>query len=534
MQEFIQFLHWDYILGGFALFLFGIYFMGEGLKNIAGEKLHYYIHKYTDRTWKGMIVGAAITFFIQSSSATTAIVITFVRANLLSMRQAIGVIVGANIGTTTTALLIGLHMDQYALYFIFLGVLLLLFTNRNKLFYAGQILIGFGTLFLGCSFMGNELYRLQEITQFEQFAQIMKQQPLLGLLSGTLMTSVVQSSSVVISMMQNLYSANVFSLAAALPFVFGSNIGTTITAVLAAIGGNKQSKQTAFIHVCFNLTGGLFFMILMEPCIQFLQYIQDTFAISSYMTIAIAHVLFNVTTAILIYPFLPFIASRIEKYFPAKEEKLLSFDEKLAHALPTSAFNISKQACVKMGEMLQESMQYSFSFYQNSAFSFQQLQQSISSIHKAQKQIADYLIRIIHQTMAQEVIDHSIFYLQTIKTYDHITSLLERLSLYQQQILDQQSQFNSTALKDMEEMFSVNEQMLELSLQYLITQKESFRKELLDQKNYLDLTEEKARQRHFRRLSTHKEQDAVTISLFIDMISTLKEIGSQISETIKK
>ena len=173
-------ISWDFIIGGLALFLFGIQFMGDGLKSIAGEKLRDYIDKYTNKPWKGILVGTIITVFIQSSSATSAIAIGFVRAGLMSLEQSVGIIIGANIGTTITAFLIGLKVETLALYFVFLGVLITLFAKRKKQTYMGQIVLGFGLLFFGLRLMGDELSKLGELDFFANLATTMQDQPILG------------------------------------------------------------------------------------------------------------------------------------------------------------------------------------------------------------------------------------------------------------------------------------------------------------------------------------------------------------------
>ena len=236
-------IRWDSIIGGLALFLFGIEFMGDGLKSIAGSKLSDYIDKYTNKPWKGMLVGAIITVFIQSSSATSAIAISFVRAGLMTLEQSVGIIIGANIGTTVTSFLIGLKVEAFALYFVFLGVLVFLFAKRKKIVYGGQILLGFGMLFFGLRLMGDELSMLGQTEMFASLAAAMAKQPILGLLTGVVMTALVQSSSAMIGIVQKIYDAGALSLTAALPLVLGANIGTTITAVIASIGGSISAKD---------------------------------------------------------------------------------------------------------------------------------------------------------------------------------------------------------------------------------------------------------------------------------------------------
>lgn len=538
MDSFLQIVHWDYILGGFALFLFGIYFMGEGLKNSVGEKLQYYISKYTSTPWKGMLVGTGITFFIQSSSATTGIVIGLVRARLLTMKQAVGVIIGANIGTTATSLMIGLNLDQYALYFIFLGVICMLFMKQKKAHYLGKIILGFGILFLGCTLMGNELLRFESLQEFQKVASAMKDRPFISMLVGAFMTAIVQSSSVVISSMQSFYSMDIFSLYAALPFIFGSNIGTTITAVIASLGGSKQSKQTACVHVLFNLSGGLLFMLLIEPFVQILTYIETSFIIQPSLLIALSHLLFNLTTAFIIYPFIPYIVTLIQKIIPDDEqvqEEIISFrlDTKLVDQLPSSALNISRQACVKMGELFLEGITECHLYYINNEDKNSACSHKIHLIHKAQKEIAAYLVQITHQTMSQEVIDDSIHYLNIIKCYDYSVDLMKHLLDYQQEVIKTHAVYHENAKRDIDEMFLTLQQMSEIALQFLIKADEISKREMQDLNNYLNLIEEKARLRHYHRLSNKEEKSAIIISSFIDIISTLARIGNQLHEITK-
>ncbi|MGL5540249.1 MAG: Na/Pi cotransporter family protein, partial [Erysipelotrichaceae bacterium] len=273
-------IQWDLIIGGFALFLFGIEFMGNGLKSIAGDRMRDYIDKYTSKPWMGIIIGALVTTFIQSSSATTAITIGLVRAGLMRLDQAVGIIMGANIGTTVTAFLIGLKVEKYALYFVFIGVLLFIFSKRKKTKYLGEIVLGFGILFFGLKLMGDELKLIGKLPEFQDFAVLMAQQPILGLLGGTLMTGLVQSSSAVIGIVQKLYDSGAISLAAAIPFVYGSNIGTTITAIFAALGGTLASKRAAGVHVLFNVGGTILFMFLIDPMVTLLTWMAGEFGLN--------------------------------------------------------------------------------------------------------------------------------------------------------------------------------------------------------------------------------------------------------------
>ena len=315
-------ISWDFIIGGLALFLFGIQFMGDGLKSIAGEKLREYIDRYTNKPWKGILVGSIITVFIQSSSATSAIAIGFVRAGLMSLEQSIGIIIGANIGTTVTAFLIGLKVETLALYFVFLGVLITLFAKRKKQTYMGQIVLGFGLLFFGLRLMGDELSKLGQMDFFTTLATTMQNQPILGFISGTLMTAVVQSSSAVVGIIQKIYDSGAMTLTAALPFVFGSNIGTTVTAVFASIGGSTSAKRAAAVNVLFNTIGSVIFMFLLTPYVDFIAFLSDKYSISPMMQIAIAHILRTIVISILAYPCINLMVRVIKKIIPGEEERI--------------------------------------------------------------------------------------------------------------------------------------------------------------------------------------------------------------------
>lgn len=251
----LQDIQWDMILGGFGLFLFGIKFMGDGLKSLAGDKLRDYIDKYTSKPLMAIVIGALVTIMIQSSSATTAITIGLVRAGLMRLEQAAGIVMGANIGTTVTAFLIGLKVEQFALFFVFAGGVVISFAKRKKSRTVGEIVMGFGLLFYGLRIMGDSLSMLKDMPEFIAFAEMMGRQPLLALLAGTVLTALIQGSAATIGVVQKLVEAGAMSMSAALPFVFGSNIGTTITGVFAAIGGSLAAKRTAGLHTLFNVIG---------------------------------------------------------------------------------------------------------------------------------------------------------------------------------------------------------------------------------------------------------------------------------------
>ncbi|MEG1066012.1 MAG: Na/Pi cotransporter family protein [Erysipelotrichaceae bacterium] len=524
-------VQWDLIIGGFALFLFGIQYMGDGLKSIAGDKLRDIIDKYTSKPWKGILIGALITLFIQSSSATTAIAIGFVRAGLMRLDQAIGVIMGANIGTTITAVLIGLNIEKFALYFVFVGVLIVVFSKRKKTTYAGQILLGFGLLFFGLKLMGDQLSLFGQFPQFESFATAMADQPLLGLLAGTVMTGVVQSSSAVIGIIQKLYDAGAITLVAALPFVFGSNIGTTVTAVIAALGGSLASRRAAGVHVLFNVTGTVIFMCLLYPLVALINTLTVDFAITPMMQIALAHIIFNITTTIVAYPFIGTMVAVIKKVIRGDEQerievKLDDLNPKLANELPAGALGISKQATLKMGELSIEAINATKEYFNTGSSKHNDIaHQYEDAINSLDNKITEYLMVIAHQSLGQHDTDELIENLQVIKNIERIGDIAMNLAEFYEMAYDEKGKFSDAAKKDVNDMYEVVNEMIKMALEAFDTKDENIVHRLEDRENYLDLIEEKARQRHFKRMATDECRTAITGSVYVDILGNLERIG---------
>ncbi len=307
-------VNWTSILVGLSLFLFGIDYMGEGLKSLSESRLTQLIKTSTSHPLKGIVTGAGITALIQSSSATTAITISLIRAELMTFQQAIGIIMGANIGTTVTAFIVGLDISAYAVYFIIIGVIMSFIIKKKLL---AQIVFGIGCLFYGLELMSSQL---QIIAKIPEISELMKQtiNPFAALITGLLVTCAIQSSSAFIAIVQKLYEMHAISLFVAIPFLLGSNIGTTITAVLAAVGGNHHVKQAAFFHVIFNVCGTIVFMILLDPFYHLLVSLSLLKSLYPAMLLAVIHGFFNIMTTLMLYPFIRRVALLVEKMFPDK------------------------------------------------------------------------------------------------------------------------------------------------------------------------------------------------------------------------
>ncbi|MDE7161686.1 MAG: Na/Pi symporter, partial [Anaeroplasmataceae bacterium] len=301
------------VLGGLGLFLYGINQMGDSLKAVAGNKLKSIIEKTTNTPIKGVLGGTVVTAVIQSSSGTTALTVGLVRAGLMTFPQAIGVILGANIGATITSFFIGLNIEKYALLFVGIGALMIFFIKHEKGSEIGKIIFGFGMLFFGLDTMGNALNDILKAyeNQSYQLFTFISDYPILGLIIGTALTALVQSSSAIIGILQTLYSQGFIGMFGAIPIMLGCNIGTTITACVACIGGGVQAKRTAFVHVMFNVIGAILFMALLWPFSQLMEIIEGSMLSGlgpkPKMSIAVAHLIFNFITTFIMFFLIKFL-----------------------------------------------------------------------------------------------------------------------------------------------------------------------------------------------------------------------------------
>ncbi len=308
------------LLGGLALFLYGMQMMSNGLEDAAGDKMKQILEKLTSNRFLGVIVGAGITAVIQSSSATTVMVVGFVNSGMMTLRQAVWIIMGANIGTTITGQLIALDVGMIAPLFAFIGVSMIVFLKSPKIHHIGKILAGLGVLFIGMDMMGAAMAPLEGS---EEFISLMTRfsNPVLGILAGMIFTAVIQSSSASVGILQTLATNGLIAFPSAVYVLFGQNIGTCITAVLASIGTNKSAKRTTIIHLMFNVIGTIVFTTLCMT-LPITGFVEDITPGKPAAQIANMHTLFNITTTLLLLPFGNYLATLATKILPdGKDEE---------------------------------------------------------------------------------------------------------------------------------------------------------------------------------------------------------------------
>ena len=338
------------LLGGVGLFLYAIKLISDSLQLIAGERMRNIIGMFTKTPLLGVILGAGVTIVIQSSSATTVMTVSFVEAGLMTLTQAIGVIMGANIGTTVTGQILAFKVKDFAYLFIMVGILLMFVCKSKTWKHTGEGLFGFGLLFIGMQTMESSMAFLKDRQDiFLMFAH----NPLLGLVAGAALTLLIQSSSATVGLTIALGSQGLLPLEAAIPIIFGDNIGTTITAVLAALGTGRAARQAAASHVMFNLIGICVWLPLMPFYIGFIEASSSSIG----HQIANAHSLFNICNTLLFLPFVRPFAALVRKIFPdaphldTRDTKYL--DPNLLQRTPVVAVSAVRRECRAMGELLQ-------------------------------------------------------------------------------------------------------------------------------------------------------------------------------------
>ena len=342
--------------------------LGEGLQKVAGERLRHIIGLLTTNPFMGILVGMAVTALIQSSSATTVMVVGFVSAGLMTLKQAMGVIMGANIGTTVTAWLVTIDIGDYALPIIALGFILFFFIKPKKIKYIGQIIFSFGLLFFGLNIMGDIMAPLSKSREIENIMLQVGGNKWLGMLIGTVVTAVIQSSSATIAVLQKLASQTtasgeaLISLDAAIPIMFGCNIGTTITALLASIGASVNAKRAAITHTFIKVLGTSIFIWLIIPLKQLVNLIMGNLYSPAGMdtAIAISHTVFNVSTTILFLPLIPLLVKLVTSFYKGKDEltekTLIYIGDKISS--PTVAMEMVKKEMLRMGKIVQKMLSH--------------------------------------------------------------------------------------------------------------------------------------------------------------------------------
>lgn len=538
---------WQYILfnfvGGLGLFLFGIKYMSSGLQASAGDRMRLILEKGTKNPIRGVFTGALVTALIQSSSGTTVLTVGLVNAGLLPLRQAIGVIMGANIGTTITAYLIGFKIKEYALPILAIGVILLLFSKKKKVIYFGEIAFGFGALFFGMDVMGQGLMHLKDAPFFLDMMINIDNNPVMGVLVGIVFTAVVQSSSATIGVLQELANQGVITYTQAIPILFGDNIGTTITAFLAGIGASVAAKRASLIHFMFNLMGTIIFLplFLLGFFVPFVIFMTNAIsgilpgsegvweALNIKMQIAQTHGVFNITNTLIQLPFVAAFAVIVSKLIPGDESAITARPEylepRLLDNIPVAIANAGRET-LRMGRITSEIYDHAIEYFFNrKEADKRQALHNEDVVDQLEEKITNYVLEATASQNLNDIMsDRSHAILHAVSDFervgDHSINLIE-LTDY---VIEHKIPFSGAALNDLLEMMNKVHQIFLKSLEAFKTEDYDLAREVLRNDDVIDEMEQTLRKGHIFRLN---KETCIGSSgaIYIELLSNLERIG---------
>jgi len=541
------------LLGGLVMFLYGMEKMSEGLKKSAGSGMRNILSALTNNRFIGLAVGAFVTMVIQSSSATTVMLVSFAQAQLISFGQSLSVILGANIGTTVTAQLIAFKLTDYAFLIIIIGFVLTVFSKKEWYKYLGESLLGFGILFLGMKIMSDSMYPLRD---FEPFIALMKdlEIPVLGLLIGAIFTALIQSSSAFTGIVIVLAQQGLLSLEGGIPLLLGENIGTCVTAGLASIGASREAKRVALAHVIFNTAGAILFLFWIPYFAELVRWISPVsntegiqkLAAETPRQIANAHTLFNVSVALVFLPFTSFLATLVLKILPKKESEAAlevvtwHLDEKVL-STPSIAIDLSQAEVGRMAKILRRMLRAIINPLTNDEEGKDNIHKHLSitegielreeKIDFLQKKITHYLLKIGKEELSDTQSKEVFKLISIVRDMEAIGDIIHRnmipliakkkalefdFSPEGQKEIMQYHEKIYKQLARLEETFSEHK---------LKKAKKIVRKEI----QYADL-EAEFKINHLVRLQRQREETIATHEIHMDIMDHLKQISVYVTQ----
>ncbi len=437
------------LFAGLGLFLYGMKVMSDALQKSAGDRLKKLLEILTTNKFLGVIVGASITAIIQSSSATTVMVVGLVNAGIMNLSQAVGVIMGANIGTTMTAQIIAFKFNNVVPYAIIIGALLVLFASKKSHKQLGELVIGFGILFMGMNMMSDAMKPLKDIPAFTDFMVKLQHNPLLGVFAGLALTSIVQSSSATIGILQALAMQGLVPIEAALPILFGDNIGTCVTALIASIGASVAARRAALIHLTFNIIGTIIFLIILKPVTMLVSII----AIEPVRQIANAHTLFNITNTIIQLPFAALLIAFVTRVIPGEEANdkfALKYLDKRILETPSIAVGQIVKEIVRMGDIARCNVEKGIEAILNGNEKIlDEIYNNEKVINELEKRIGEFLQAVLHSAIGSEQQKRVGMLFNTIHDVERMGDHAENLAEIAQYKLDNKVSFSSRAVEEL-------------------------------------------------------------------------------------
>lgn len=516
------------LIGGLGMFLYGMNVMGDGLQKAAGEKLKKIIEMLTTNRIMGVLVGTLVTAIIQSSSATTVMTIGFVNAGIMSLQQAVGVIMGANIGTTVTAQLVSFNIEKYAPIAIGIGMVFWFFTKKKNIKNISEILIGFGILFVGMNFMKEAAAPVSEMSQVHDAMLYLSKNPVLGILAGFLITGTIQSSSASIGILIVLASQGLLPITAALPVLYGDNIGTCVTSLLSTIGASRNARRAAIMHLCFNVIGTLLFIIVLsKPIIALVTSIDPT---NVPRQIANAHTLFNVVNVIVLLPFSTYLVKLATKLVPYTEDEDLEnihttkfLDERILET-PSIALSNTVDEVIRMASRSTRALNSAYDAVKT--FSHEKREKTFEyerMINTLQLDITNYLFALSNRNLSDiERIKADVLF-HIVNDIERVGDHADNIAEISQFMEDKKVIFTEDARNELDTIFELASKNFYDSITALKTSDFELAATITEREREINILEQNARNSHMARL--HAGTCSVEAGIyFLDIISNLERI----------
>lgn len=524
------------LLGGLALFLMGMKMMSDGLEQTAGDKMKTVLEKLTSNRFLGVGVGAGITAVIQSSSATTVMVVGFVNSGLMTLRQAIWVIMGANVGTTITGQLIALDVGVIAPLIAIVGVVFIVFLKSKKLHHWGYIFAGLGILFMGMNMMSDSMSGLRDSQEFVNVVTNLSN-PALGILAGAVFTAIIQSSSASVGILQALAMSGAISLSSSVYVLFGQNIGTCITAVLASVGTSRNARRTTVIHLLFNITGTIIFTIIcmLTPFTDFMQSLTPD---NPAAQIANVHTIFNIVTTLILLPFGTLLEKAAMKILPERSDeksnkmqfRFISPDSVNNHSIGSVSVAVS-QIQSEVSHMLELARSNVSDAFDNILHwdrdRFENVEKNEEYVDFLNAEISKYISALMSGEMTEQDA-------KTVSAYFKIIGNIERISDHAMNIAEYAMLLNKKGYKADDEIYSEVEEMKYVTLDGLKLidfsvgemQQMTFVSVSMAEKN-IDSLSEAYRSNQIERLRENKCSGDVSV-VYSEMITDFERIGDHL------
>ena len=518
--------------GGLGLFLFGIRTMGDGLENAAGAKLKRMLEVLTGNRFLAVLVGFVVTAIIQSSTATTVMVVGFVNAGMMSLAQAVGVIMGANIGTTVTSLLIALNFSSVAAASVLVGVILMLASKKTVVKNLGAIFTGFGLLFLGIDMMSDSMAPLRDSAGFMNFIVTVSEsplRPLFGIILGIVMTAVLQSSSASVGVLQTLAMQGLVPLKFSVFVLFGQNIGTCLTALFSTVGAKKNSKRAAVIHLLFNLIGtGIFILIaLLTPYVEWIEKLSP----DPMAQIAISHIVFNIVSTVVMFPFAKVLVKLSCLLVPGKDDSESEMhckfiDDRLLNTPPFAVMQVSKEVA-RMAKLARDNFETSaHALINRSDKDLDKVMENGDIINYLNHHITSYLVKLNALDITDSDSDYIARVFHAINDIERVGDHAINLAEAAQHNIGEGLKFSDPAREELNQLCGSVVTLLERSMAAFDNQSlsDNEAKELSDLEEHIDDLTLECQDSHIFRLN-RKECNTEAGMLYLNTITDFERVG---------